>query len=130
MLADSLRRGLAAGLVAGLLAGMFALLVGEMPVREAIRLEEQAAAPAGTIADDTTRIDETTTADDAAAVVVSRTTQQAFLPVATALVGASFGGLYGLAWALGRRFVLDRDDWRVSWRMGPPPGSPWPWCRR
>lgn len=103
MLADSLRRGLAAGLVAGLLAGVFALLVGEVPVREAIRLEEQAAVPAATIADDP---------------VVSRTTQQALLPVATALVGASFGGLFGLAWAWARRFVRDQDDWRASWRMG------------
>lgn len=117
MLADSLRRGLAAGLVAGLLAGMFALLVGEVPVREAIRLEEQAATSVGTTADATTR-PATTDADGAAEVPISRPTQQAMLPVATALVGTCFGGLFGLAWAIARRHVRDPSDWHASWRMG------------
>lgn len=112
MLADSLRRGLAAGLVAGLLAGAFALLLGEVPVREAVRLEEQAASTAPTTAD--------ATASDAGAdtPAIDRTTQQALLPVATALVGASLGGLFGLAWAFARRRIDDRSDWRASWRLG------------
>lgn len=105
-LGDSLRRGLAAGLVAGLLAGLFALLVGEVPVREAIRLEEQAA---------------TDPVDDPAAdepPLVDRTTQQAMLPVATALVGSAFGGLFGLAWIGLRRRLRERSEWRASLKLG------------
>jgi hypothetical protein len=106
-LGDSLRRGLAAGLLAGLLAGAFALLVGEIPVREAIRLEEQAAAAAS--ADDPASNDEP---------LVDRSTQQALLPVATAIVGSAFGGLFGLAWTFVRRRIRDTSDWRASLKLG------------
>lgn len=106
-LGDSLRRGLAAGLAAGLLAGLFALLLGEIPVREAIRLEEQAAAAAS--AGDPT-------VDDAP--LVDRATQQAMLPVATALVGSAFGGLYGLVWSGLRRRLRETSEWRASLKLG------------
>lgn len=106
-LGDSLRRGLAAGLTAGLLAGLFALLVGEIPVREAIRLEEQAAAAASAGAP---------TADEGP--LVDRTTQKALLPVATAIVGSAFGGLFGLAWTGVRRQLLEPSEWRASLKLG------------
>lgn len=102
MLTDSLRRGLGAGLLAGVLAGLFALLVGEIPVREAIALEEAAASGAG----------------DAAEVVVSRPVQQGMLPVATALVGAAFGGLFGLGHALVRAVDGQPIRWATSLRAG------------
>jgi predicted cobalt transporter CbtA len=103
---DTLRRGLAAGAVAGLLAGIFALLVGEVPVREAIRLEEADTA--------TSSVDEPP--------LVDRTTQQALLPVATVVVGAAFGGLFALGWAAVRRRVQDHSDWRAALKLG---GATW-----
>jgi predicted cobalt transporter CbtA len=106
-LGDSLRRGLAAGLTAGLLSGLFALLVGEIPVREAIRLEEQAAAAAS--ADDPV-VEEPP--------LVDRTTQQAMLPVATGIVGSAFGGLFGLTWTGVRRRLRERSEWRASLKLG------------
>lgn len=130
MLADSLRRGLAAGLLAGLLAGLFALTVGEVPVREAIRLEAQAAAaPAETTADATASAHDPSApgvlaplraADDVdePGFAVSRPIQQALLPVATAIVGSALGGLFGLLWAGTRRFVRDQSDWHASWKLG------------
>lgn len=107
----SIRRGLAAGLLAGLLAGFFALLVGEIPLREAIELEEQAVAAA---------------ADSAASdghhhhhdELVDRWVQQALLPVASALVGAAFGGLFGLTFALLRGRFRETDPWRASLQLG------------
>ncbi len=108
MLADSLRRGLAAGLVAGLLAGVFALLVGEVSVREAIRLEELAATEAEPAIADAGERD----------VEVSRTAQQALLPVGTAAVGAAFGGLFGLAFAFFRPRMAAASSWSASWRLG------------
>lgn len=102
MLAASLRRGLLAGALAGLAAGLFALAVGEGPVAEAIRIEQQAAAPA---------------AGDSG-FAVSRPAQQALLPVATGLVGVAVGGLYGLAWAGLRRRLHARSDWTASLRLG------------
>lgn len=107
-LGDSLRRGLAAGLVAGLLAGLFAYLVGEIPIREAIRIEEAAAA-------DSVGDPATATNDEP---LVERPVQQALLPVATAIVGAAFGGLYGLAWAAVRRRMRERSEWRASCKLG------------
>ena len=111
MLAPSIRRGLAAGLLAGVLAGLFAFVIGEIPVREAIRIEEALKAAS---------------ADDPAAsghndpddFSVSRTTQQVLLPVATAVVGAAFGGLFGVLFAFVRRFIRDPDDWRASLKLG------------
>lgn len=111
MLAPSIRRGLAAGLVAGVLAGLFAFAVGEIPMREAIRLEETLeAAPADDPA--------TSGSDDPTDFSVSRTTQQALLPVATAVVGAAFGGLFGVLFAFVRRFIRDPDDWHASLKLG------------
>lgn len=102
MLTDSLRRGLAAGLLAGILAGLFALLVGEIPLREAIALEEAAGEGAGA----------------AAEVVVSRPVQQGMLPVATALVGAALGGLFGLGHGLVRAVDGQPIRWATSLRAG------------
>ncbi|MEX1176887.1 MAG: CbtA family protein [Nitriliruptor sp.] len=111
MLAPSIRRGLAAGLLAGVLAGLFAFVIGEIPVREAIRIEESlGTAPADAPA--------ASGPDDHADFPVSRTTQQALLPVATAIVGAAFGGLFGVAFALIRRSMRERDDWRASLKLG------------
>jgi predicted cobalt transporter CbtA len=111
VLAPSIRRGLAAGLLAGVFAGLFAFFVGEIPMREAIRLEEaHESAPA----DDP----EVSGRDDDADFAVSRTTQQALLPVATAVVGAAFGGLFGVLFSLVRGFIRDRDDWRASLKLG------------
>lgn len=104
MLTDSLRRGLAAGLVAGLIAGAFAFLFGEPALRDAIELETLAAAPA----------------DPSAAEeppLVPRTTQEALLPVATGIVGAALGGLFGLAWAAARRRLREPSDWRAARAM-------------
>lgn len=102
MLTDSLRRGLTAGLLAGVLAGLFALLVGEVPVREAIALEEAAASGAA----------------GEPAVSVSRPVQEGLLPVATALVGAALGGLFGLAHALARSVDGRPIRWASSLRAG------------
>lgn len=110
MLIDHIRRGLAAGLVAGVLAGLFALVVGEIPVREAIRLEE--AAEATDPAHDPAASD-----PDDLDVPVSRSTQQALLPVATALVGTAFGGLFGVTYHLRRRRMVETDDWRAALKL-------------
>lgn len=104
MLTDSLRRGLAAGLVAGLIAGAFAFLFGEPALRDAIELETMAAAPA-----------------DASAAeeppLVPRRTQEALLPVATGIVGAALGGLFGLAWVAARPRLREVSDWRATRAM-------------
>lgn len=108
MLTDSLRRGLAAGLLAGLVAGVFALLVGEVPLGEAIALEEQANAAAHESADAAHQHDDEFTVD--------RPVQQALLPVGTALVGAAYGGLFGLAFGLLAKG--SRDRWRAGLGFG------------
>lgn len=127
----SIRRGLAAGLLAGLLAGFFALLVGEIPLREAIALEEQAAAgSADSAAHEETHDhapgDPAGAAPDGAHeaahgdgdALVDRWLQQALLPVASALVGAAFGGLFGLCFGLIRARLREPDPWRASLRLG------------
>lgn len=101
MLTDSLRRGLAAGAVAGLIAGAFAFLVGEPALREAIELETLAAAPA-----------DPSTAEEPP--LVPRRIQEALLPVATGIVGAAIGGLFGLAWVVARPRLRERSDWRAA----------------
>ncbi|MCC3764555.1 CbtA family protein [Glycomyces sp. TRM65418] len=108
MITDSVRRGLAAGLVAGLLAGAFALLVGEVPLREAIALEEQSHAAAHGSAE--------AAHDHGDAFTVSRTAQQVLLPVGTALLGAACGGLLGLVFAFVAR--RSRDRWRSALAFG------------
>lgn len=109
MIGDNLRRGIVAGLAAGVLAGMFALLVGEIPIAEAIRLEE-AGSRAGQSA---------ASADTGApAVDISRTTQQSLLPVATAVVGACMGGLFALAYTFARRRLRVRDEWHAALGFG------------
>lgn len=109
MVGDSLRRGLAAGLLAGILAGLFALFVGEVPVREAIRLEQQASRQAA--------VDDVAGSTEAAGPEVPRAVQEGLLPVGTAIIGATLGGLFGLAWAVGRRRIANPDDWTTSWRL-------------
>lgn len=105
MLGARIRRGLLAGALAGLLAGLFALLVGEGPVAEAVRLEEQrAVAAAGQPAGE--------------GFTVPRSTQQTLLPAATALVGLAVGGVYGLAYGLGRRRIAAGSEWSASLRFG------------
>lgn len=104
MLTDSLRRGLAAGLVAGLIAGAFAFMFGEPALRDAIELETVAAAPADTSAAEEPPL-------------VPRRTQEAFLPVATGIVGAALGGLFGLAWAAARPRLREPSDWRAARAM-------------
>jgi predicted cobalt transporter CbtA len=113
----SIRRGLAAGLLAGLLAGFFALLVGEIPLREAIALEEQAAADSAGSAAHDHRPDDTHDHGHEEPLV-DRWTQQALLPVGSALVGTAFGGLFGLCFALLRPRLREPDPWRASLRLG------------
>ncbi|MCH7230817.1 CbtA family protein [Glycomyces sp. L485] len=108
MLTDSVRRGLAAGLLAGLVAGAFALLVGEVPLGEAIALEEQADVAAHESAQAAHDHDE--------GFAVDRTLQQGLLPVGTALVGAAYGGLFGLAFALLAKG--SRDRWKSGLAFG------------
>lgn len=48
----------------------------------------------------------------------SRSTQQAMLPVASAVVGVGLGGLFGLAFALLRPYRRDPSDWRASLQLG------------
>lgn len=80
-------------------------------MREAIRIEESlTVAPADDPA--------ASGPEDPADFPVSRTTQQALLPVATAIVGAAFGGLFGVLFALVRRYIRDPDDWRASLKLG------------
>lgn len=82
-------------------------------MREAIRLEEALeTAPANDPA--ASGPDQ----HDEADVSVSRQTQQALLPVATAVVGAALGGLFGVVFALVRRFIRDPDDWRATLKLG------------
>lgn len=118
----SIRRGLAAGLLAGLLAGFFALLVGEIPLREAIALEEQAASDpahsAHTDPDDNAETGGHAHGHDDDEELVSRWTQQALLPVGSGLVGTAYGGLFGLAFALLRPRLRDAEPWRASLRLG------------
>lgn len=111
MLTEHIRRGLAAGLLAGVLAGVFAFVVGEIPVREAIALEEAVEEAPVDHPQDGER-------DPEAEFPVPRTTQQALLPVATALVGAAFGGLFGLSLYLLRPRLGDPDPWRAPLRFG------------
>jgi hypothetical protein len=73
MMAVCLRRGLAAGLVAGVLAGLFALVFAELAMDRAIAREEH-------------HHEE----------VFTRGQQKAGLVLATALYGASAGGIFGL----------------------------------
>ena len=73
MTAVCLRRGLAAGLVAGVLAGIFALVFAEPAMDRAVALEER-------------HHEE----------VFTRGQQKAGLVLATALYGASAGGVFGL----------------------------------
>jgi predicted cobalt transporter CbtA len=106
MITDSVRRGLAAGLLAGLVAGVFALFVGEVPLGEAIELEQHAHAAESAEAPH----------DHDGEFTVSRTTQQTLLPVGTALVGAAFGGLFGLAFALLAK--RSRNRWTAGLGFG------------
>ncbi|GAB3657552.1 CbtA family protein [Glycomyces tarimensis] len=108
MLTDSVRRGLAAGLLAGLVAGVFALLVGEAPLGEAIELEERAHTAAHAPAPAAHDHDE--------AFTVDRTVQQVLLPVGTALVGAAYGGLFGLAFVPLAK--SSRDRWKAGLGFG------------
>jgi predicted cobalt transporter CbtA len=107
MVTDSVRRGIAAGLLAGLLAGVFALLVGEVPLSEAIDLEERAHAAVDADAAAHDHGDE---------FAVPRTTQQALLPVGSALLGAAYGGLFGLVFALCAKGSPNR--WRAALAAG------------
>ncbi|GAB3230778.1 CbtA family protein [Glycomyces halotolerans] len=108
MITDSVRRGLAAGLAAGLVAGAFALLVGEVPLQEAIELEERAQSAAHGPAE--------AAHDHGEEFTVSRTAQQALLPVGTALLGAAYGGLFGLVFAFVARD--SRDRWKGALAFG------------
>lgn len=48
----------------------------------------------------------------------SRATQQALLPVATSVIGAALGGLFGIVFALVRPRRFDASDWRASLKLG------------
>ncbi len=104
MLAGNLRRGLAAGLVAGLLAGLVALVIGEPPLEQAIRLEEAVARFAA--------------APEPHMPTVSRATQRAGLVLALVLVGCSLGGLFGAVYAAVRSRLTATSDWAASLQVG------------
>jgi predicted cobalt transporter CbtA len=104
LLAQAIRRGLAAGLLGGLLAGVFALVVAHEPMEAAIRLE----AADGAMADGHDHDDP----------LFTRATQRAMLPVATTLVGLAVGGLFGLTHGALRHRLHRRDDWANSLTLG------------
>lgn len=101
-MATSLRRGLGAGLAAGVLAGLFAFLLGEPSIREAIRLEELVAPASGP---DT-------------GYSVTRDVQELGLVAATALVGTTIGGIFGLVYTAVRSRVSTASDWLASLQLG------------
>lgn len=94
MLGAYLRRGLAAGLIAGLLAGGLALLVAVPALDAAIRLEDPAAEP-----------------------LFTRAEQKLGMLAGLGLVGAVGGLVFGLAqaWAVGR---VRGDGWTRSLKLG------------
>jgi uncharacterized membrane protein len=94
MIGSYLRRGMAAGLLAGLLAGLFAFLFGEQFVESAIQLEQ--------------------TAGDQGGEIFSRSTQKVGLFFATGLFGVTVGGLFGLAYAYFRDYLLSDSEWNRS----------------
>jgi predicted cobalt transporter CbtA len=103
MVAQYLRRGLAAGLLAGLLAGLFAFFVGEPLLDQAIALEESAAHEGRGHSH-----------GGGSEEVFSRATQKAGLFFATGLSGIFFGGLFGLAFAYFRGRLGCQSDWGHS----------------
>ncbi|MFC4338092.1 CbtA family protein [Salininema proteolyticum] len=115
---DYLRRGLAAGLLAGLLAGLFAWAAGEPAVRDAIELEEQASEQEAAHDHDAGSEQEAGAHGHDEGELVSRPVQEAMLPVATGLVGAAFGGVFGLGYGLARRRMETADEWAASWKAG------------
>lgn len=99
MVPKLLVRGMAAGLAAGLLAFVFAYLVGEPPLEEAIRFEQQMAVQGG---------------EAAHSHVEERTVQRTVgLLAGNVLIGVGLGGLLSLvfAYAYGR---LSRHGARVT----------------
>lgn len=103
MVAQYLRRGIAAGLLAGLLAGLFAFFVGEPLLDQAIGLEESAAHGGRGHSH-----------GGGSEEVFSRDTQKVGLFFATALSGVFFGGLFGLAFAYFRGRLGSQSDWGRS----------------
>ena len=103
MVAQYLRRGLAAGLLAGLLAGAFAFFVGEPLLDRAIGLEDSAHAHA-----------HGSHSDSGGGEIFSRSTQKVGLFFATGLSGTFVGGLFGLAFAYFRGRLNSESDWTRS----------------
>lgn len=127
MLASSLRRGLLAGLLAGLLTGLFALVVGEVPLEQAILLEEAATAsavhehPIGLAADEASSGQATAidgSRDDRDGVVVSRRGQRLGLLAAAGLVGVALGGMFGVVFTAVRGRLVTTSPWVASLQLG------------
>ncbi|MFN2555811.1 MAG: CbtA family protein [Nitriliruptorales bacterium] len=112
-LASCLRRGLLAGLLGGLLAGFFALVIGEKPLEQAIRLEAVAASSG--VANTQAPADPE---GDGTGVVVSRRTQRLGLLAATGVVGVALGGLFGAVFAMVGGGVTTDGPWLASVKLG------------
>lgn len=95
-------RGVVCGLVAGLLAGVFAFFLVEPTIDRALALEYAAAQAAGTLQPE----------------VFSRTTQHIGLVVATSLLGAALGGLFGILFFAINRGRSEGQLWERSLALG------------
>lgn len=108
-----LRRGLVAGLLGGLLAGLFALVIGEKPLGEAIRLEEVGTGQVAELGEH-----DVLSPPTPAPVQVSRRAQRFGLLAATGLVGICIGGMFGVVFAAVRSRGVTTSPWLASLKLG------------
>lgn len=90
-------------MLAGLLAGLFAFSFGEQFVDQAVELEEVAASG-----------HEMAASDHQGEELFSRSTQKIGLFFATGLSGVAVGGLFGIAYAYFRGYLVSKSEWYRS----------------